>query len=316
VRLTAVIVVAVAAAILIWLLMRGNSASNTPPVKKSVAAVSEQGLKTLAASLPGQIFWKGPQPGTTYELTQTSTGREFVRYLPAGTKVGTGQRYPFVATFPFSNAFAATQAVASKPSSVKVAAGPNAVAFYSRSLPTNVYLAFRGSNYQIEVFDTNAARAQQLVAHGQIAAVSPRASAPTVTSASLANLKALPTQLHHQVYWAGTQTGTKYELTRTANGRVFVRYLPSGAKLGTSSKYLFVGTLPLPNSYAATKKVAQRPGSVSIPVGGGAVAFYSRSLPTNVYLAYPGSAYQIEVFAPDAKQARALVSAGNIRPIP
>jgi hypothetical protein len=77
-----------------------------------------------------------------------------------------------------------------------------------------------------------------------------------------------------------------------------------------------VGTLPLPNSYAATKKVAQRPGSVSIPVGGGAVAFYSRSLPTNVYLAYPGSAYQIEVFAPDAKQARALVSAGNIRPIP
>jgi hypothetical protein len=92
-----------------------------------------------------------------------------------------------------------------------------------------------------------------------------------------------------------------------------VRYLPARAKLGATREYRFVGTLPLKNAFSATRTVAQRPGAVRIPLRGGAVAFYTRSRPTNVYLAFPGSDYQVEVFDPDPKRTRGLVSTRRIR---
>jgi hypothetical protein len=50
-------------------------------------------------------------------------------------------------------------------------------------------------------------------------------------------------------------------------------------------------------------------------VGGGGVAFYSPSAPTSVYLAYPGTDVQIEVFDPSADQARVLVESGAVRAV-
>jgi hypothetical protein len=32
----------------------------------------------------------------------------------------------------------------------------------------------------------------------------------------------------HPVYWAGPRPSYTYELTRTSDGRIFVRYLPTG----------------------------------------------------------------------------------------
>jgi hypothetical protein len=221
-----------------------------------------------------------------------------------------------VATFPVANAFAATQSVANRSDSVKLPLPVDGIAFYSRSSPTNVYLAFPGSNYQIEVFDPNPQTARSLVEQGVIQPVSWRSPGAItgygVGAASVARLKTLSSQLGHPVYWAGTQPGTTYELTQTANGRVFVRYLPAGAKIGATVQYPFVGTLPVPNALAATTRAANQSGSVKIQVGGDAVAFYSQSRPTNIYLAYPGSNYQIEVFNPNPQQARSLVSSGRI----
>ena len=51
------------------------------------------------------------------------------------------------------------------------------------------------------------------------------------------------------------------------------------------------------------------------PPGGG-IGVYSSSQPTNVYVAYPGSNLQIEVFDPSAKRAQQLVASGQVTPVP
>src|SRR3954466_11346255 len=147
----AVVAVAVVIGVVVWLLVRGDEDSN-PGRRTTTTALSEAGLATLAGVLSTPIFWEGPKPRTVYELTQTPTGRLFVRYLPANAKIGTSKPYPFVATFPMHNAFSVTTSVAARAGSVRVPIA-GGVAFYSRASPENVYLAFRGLDYQIEVFD-------------------------------------------------------------------------------------------------------------------------------------------------------------------
>src|SRR5437588_5927353 len=71
VRVGAVVAVAVAVGIVVWLLVGGSNNGTTPKGKRSVAAVSEQGLRTLAATFRSPIYWTGPRAGTKYELTQT-----------------------------------------------------------------------------------------------------------------------------------------------------------------------------------------------------------------------------------------------------
>ena len=79
-----------------------------------------------------------------------------------------------------------------------------------------------------------------------------------------------------------------YELTQTPSNRIFVRYLPQGAELGTADPYLFVATFPVDDAFPVTQAEARKPGAVTIPIANGGVAFYTRAAPTNVYIAFPG----------------------------
>jgi hypothetical protein len=319
IRVGAVIALAAVAGVVVWLVVRHHGNHAAQP-KSSVAGLSRTGLRTIADQLGSPIYWAGPERGVKYELTQTPSGRIYVRYLPFSATVGTNHPYPFVATFPLVNAFAATVHAASQPGAVKLPVGSDAVAFYSRNSPTNVYLAYRGSKYQIEVYDPRAAGARRLVTMGLIQSVSPNSpgavAPPRITQASVPQLRTLAKALGHPVYWLGAQLTAKYELTQTQNGRVYVRYLPSGAPIGTSRPYPFVATFPLPNAFGATSTAAKAPGAVKLPVKGGAVAFYSSSTPTNVYIAFPNSAYQIELFDPNAARAKSEVLTGKVQPIP
>ena len=206
--------------------------------------------------------------------------------------------------------------MASRASSVAVAAPPGQIAFYRRGRPTNVYLAFPASSYQVEVFDPVAARARKLVAEGNIQGVtggSGAAAVPktAVAAVSLGGLRALSAQLGRPIYWAGDRAGSTYELTRTLDGRVYLRYLPAGVKVGVDQPHLTVATYPLQNAYMTTASAAKRPGSVTIPVASG-IAFYAESHPTSVYLAFPGVNQQIEVFDPSPALVHRAVAAGQI----
>jgi hypothetical protein len=317
VRLGAAVALAVAIGFVVWLLVRGDGGGKAKP-HSTVAALSEQGLRTLAPILNRPVYWEGPEPGVIYEFMQTADGRFYVRYLPHGAKVGTDTPYPMVATFPLPKAFAATAGAARRPDSVRITVGGGAVAFYSRSSPGNVYVATPGSNYQVEVFDPDPGRAHAVVAQGRVEPVVPvqrqGGTRSGIARVPLAVLRALPEKLGHSVYWAGPRAGVTYELTLTDSGRIFVRYLPATAPVGTSARYLFVATFPLRNAYTAVRNAARQSDATPLSVKSGA-AFFSRSSPTNVYLAFPGSNYEIEVFDPDPQRAQELVRSGQIKPI-
>jgi hypothetical protein len=132
--------------------------------------VSIKGLKTLAG-LGIPIYWAGKQSGVTYELTKTADNRVFVRYLPAGTPIGSSKPYLTIGTYPVSHAFAVTSKVAADSSSDPVDIGKDGVAFSRRKSPESVYLAYRGSNVQIEVYDPTPGRARDLVASRRVTAV-------------------------------------------------------------------------------------------------------------------------------------------------
>jgi hypothetical protein len=137
----------------------------------------------------------------------------------------------------------------------------------------------------------------------------------TVKAASLASLRALARASGHPIYWAGPQPDVKYELTQVTDGRIYIRYLPKSVPIRTKHLYPIVATYPVPNAYKAVRTAAKESGAVTFHTQRGGLAVYNQSAPTNVYLAYPGSKYQVEVFDPNPSRARQLVRSGTIRPI-
>lgn len=113
-------------------------------------------------------------------------------------------------------------------------------------------------------------------------------------------------------YWAGDVPARRLELTATSTG-VFVRYLPPGAEEGTRSRSLTIGTYALRNAYATATTRSTSTGMESARVGSG-IAVWSRAEPTSVYLAWPGAPELVEVYAPDADEARRVALSGRVGP--
>jgi hypothetical protein len=129
-------------------------------------------------------------------------------------------------------------------------------------------------------------------------------------------LKGLAAGAGHPIYWAGPRPRVTYELTRTSDGRIYIRYLPKGVKIGDRhAAYLIVATYPVPNAYQAVRTAAKEKGAKTFALAGGGKAVFNRRAPTNVYFAYPGSDYQVEVYTPKPGRARGLVASGKIRPV-
>jgi hypothetical protein len=115
------------------------------------------------------------------------------------------------------------------------------------------------------------------------------------------------------VYWVGPMAARKLELTSTTAG-TFVRYVPLTA-FGNSAQAITVGTYPMRNAYATVVGRAKTTQMTSREAPGGGLAVWSKTRPTSVSLAFPGVPYLVEVYSPDADQARTLVLSGRIRPV-
>jgi hypothetical protein len=136
-----------------------------------------------------------------------------------------------------------------------------------------------------------------------------------VSGVSEAQLREFAASAPNPVYWAGPRSGQTYELFTTADGRVYIRYLPAGVKVGDPRpQFLTVGTYPLPNAFAAVKRISRAPGASTRKLPGGGLAVFNPATPS-VYFAYPGAKYQVEVFAPSASTTRSLVLNGQVVPI-
>ena len=306
-----------------WFVVRDHSSSLITAAHATAAtAVSQAELQALAVSAGAPIYWAGAQSGFTYEYTRTPSNRIFVRYLPFGTAVGTSASYLTVATYPLANAYSASKTLAGTRGAVDVGLA-GGVAFYRTSDPKSVYVAYPGSNYQIEVFDPSAGSALALVQSGRIAQVnsvgttSTTAASTSATAGSpahsvpIAEITTLATPTH-PIYWVGQSAGMTYELTQTTNGRTYLRYLPRGVKAGATADYLTVGTYPFANAFHVVEGLAKNPGSTIVKTTGNAIAFYYRARPTNIYVAFPGSNFEIEIFDPVSGQAKKLVTSGKL----
>jgi hypothetical protein len=119
------------------------------------------------------------------------------------------------------------------------------------------------------------------------------------------------------VYWLGERLGSKYELTETAKGRIYVRYLRGDARVGDSrSSFITVATYPSEDGVAKLRQAADAGGGAELGrTGDGAVLLADPSA-TSAYLAYPGGDVQVELYSPEPGQARRLAAAGAVREVP
>ena len=138
------------------------------------------------------------------------------------------------------------------------------------------------------------------------------------TAASVAQLRGLPTSVGHPVYWAGARSSetATYELSRTSNGNIYIRYLPQGIGVGVPKPdYLTVGTYPFKKAINALKRLSRKQGTVTRQLKGGGLAVANSAGAQNIYFAYPGEDVQVEVFHPTPGRAQQLVTSGRIVPV-
>jgi hypothetical protein len=141
---------------------------------------------------------------------------------------------------------------------------------------------------------------------------------PTSTEARIVSVKALRAAAGAQgtpLYWAGATEGAKLELSRPSADRTYVRYLTGNAEAGDPQPFLTVGSYRFEDPTGALRSRGSEPGGVVASAPGEGVVYFDRTNPKSVYLAYPGTEVEIEVFAPEFKEALQLVTAGRIVPV-
>jgi hypothetical protein len=167
VRVLAVVVLALATAVTVWLIVKGDDEHRSRGTAPGSAATIET-LRSLPGQLGHAVYWAGAQGASKYELTQVD-GNIFIRYLPTGIGVGDPRPdYLTIGTYPTAHAYRvlARQGKQRGNSSRRVAGG--GIAVWSEDRPQSVYLAYPRSDLQIVVYDPSAARARRLVTSGAV----------------------------------------------------------------------------------------------------------------------------------------------------
>ena len=175
-RVGTVVVLAVAAGVITWVVVDQTGGSSTPSATsppppalagRTVVGLSPQGLKTLAGALRQPIYWVGPKQGYTYEVTRTpSNGNIYVRYLPPGVKVNDSRpNFLIIGTYPFANAF---QALKKAAQGREISLSDGGIAVVDQAYPKSVHMSWRGVNFQIEVYDPSPQRSLAIAVSGQV----------------------------------------------------------------------------------------------------------------------------------------------------
>jgi hypothetical protein len=145
----------------------------------------------------------------------------------------------------------------------------------------------------------------------------PTGAAGAKTSGPIAysprGLRILSAKLNQPIYWMGTKTGYTYEVTRTSDGKVYIRYLPPGVKVGAKgSSYLIVATYPYRRAFQALEAVEDGKGH---RIRGGGLAVVQQGYAQSVHVAYPRVKYQVEVYDPSPKTSLSVAISGSVRPV-
>lgn len=138
--------------------------------------------------------------------------------------------------------------------------------------------------------------------------------APTPVSPE--RLAALAESTEQEIFWVGPAPGRTYELTRTPDGAVYVRYLDRGVPVGDPRpNFLTVGTYPQEEPYDEVREASERAGAQVEELDEEGLAVANRSRPNSWYLAFPDSEALVEVYSPRPGRAQELVRAGRVVPV-
>ncbi len=140
-------------------------------------------------------------------------------------------------------------------------------------------------------------------------------SAPEPQLLSVAELTEFARVADGPIYWAGPRGDAGLEVTTSADGTTFVRYLEPGVDAGDpAAEFLTVATYPVADAEVNLKAATDRPGAIIYQGRGGVRAVSNRDNPTSVYLS-PDSGIQVEVYDPSAERAAEIVRSGALRPV-
>lgn len=172
IRVAAVIAVALAAGFLVWLLVIRGSADVAPAAAAPRAgggpvASSAGELSSLQDELGHPVYWAGEQDGEI-ELTLTDDERVYVRYLDGDAEIGDPRpEFLTVGTYPVEGAFESLERARKRGS--KAAETPDGgLVVTDEASPTSVYIAYPEQDLQVEVYDTDPARALDLAVSGGV----------------------------------------------------------------------------------------------------------------------------------------------------
>jgi hypothetical protein len=170
----AVLAVAVAAAAVVvgWLLLRSEGGTAIPTVSGGPTLVSQTQLEDFAKTVDRPLYWAGPKDGFSLELTQTTGGRIFVRYLPRGVAAGDPRpEFLSVGTYAGPSSFADLKRASARTNAVSLELPGGGLAVFDSKKPTSVYFGYPDAKYQVEVFSPSGETARTLVLTGHVTPV-------------------------------------------------------------------------------------------------------------------------------------------------
>ncbi len=178
IRTGAVLAVALAVALLVWLLfLKGNGDDDSEPAatsgttSKSVSLVTEPGLLKALEGVGYPVYWAGPRLGVKYEVLRLPEGRTYVRYLPEGEEVESERPFLTVGSYEQLGALKSIRNLGGKPGAILVSVAGGGFAYAEGTDATSAYMAFPGVDTQIEVFDPQGGKALRLIRSGAIVPV-------------------------------------------------------------------------------------------------------------------------------------------------
>jgi len=138
-------------------------------------------------------------------------------------------------------------------------------------------------------------------------------------------LLAAGSQIGQPAYWLGHRSeANNYELTKTPDGRVYVRYLPTGTEAGDPRPdFVTIGTYPVPEAKRALRAASKTGRNIAegMTLSHRVVRHepyeaLSSKRATSAYVVFDNQPdLQIEIFSPRVGEAALFAVAGSVKPL-
>lgn len=166
--LLAVLSIALVALVAVWLVGDADSSSSEPEV---VAAAQ---VPEFVSDQSTAVYWLGERPNAEYELTESPSGRVYVRYLTGDAEAGDPRAdFITVGTYPSDNGIAELRRAAQQQEGAELGrTDDGAVLLIDPNSPNNAHLAYPDEKVQIEVYSPIPGQALRLAEGGAVEPVS------------------------------------------------------------------------------------------------------------------------------------------------